>query len=59
MARGNKGYDKAKDRAAGGNREHKEFLKKGETAGRPGAAKLTRKDVKRAKGMQPGEHSGD
>jgi hypothetical protein len=59
MARGDRGYAKAKDRADAGNSEKKAFLKKGEEAGSRGKPKLTRADVKRAKTMQPGEHSGD
>ena len=57
MARGDKGFEKAKERGKAGDAEQKRFLKKGEEAGRPGKPKLTRADVKRAKGMQPGEHS--
>ena len=57
MARGDKGFGKAKARAAAGNKEQEEFRKKGERAGATGAPRLTRKDVRRAKRMLKEEES--
>jgi hypothetical protein len=49
MARGDKGFEKAKARGKAGDAEMERFMKKGEEAGRPGKPKLTRKDIARAK----------
>jgi hypothetical protein len=46
------GFEKAKKRAQGGNEEMEKFMEKGRNAGRPGAPKLTRKDIARAKRIE-------
>lgn len=57
MARGDKGFARAKGRGQRGNAEQKAFLKKGQEAGATGKPRMSRKDIKRAKGMQPGEEA--
>lgn len=47
-----RGVERGKSRARAGNEEMAEFMEKGRNAGRPGAPKLTRKDVARAKRIQ-------
>jgi hypothetical protein len=44
-----KGVAKAKSRSEAGNAEQEKFMAKGEQAGRPGAPKLTRAEIRRAK----------
>jgi hypothetical protein len=56
MARGDKGFEKAKNRAARGTAAQQALIKKGEEAGQRGKPKLTRKDIKIAKGMDREEN---
>jgi hypothetical protein len=56
MARGDKGADRARGRAAAGNEAKEALLKKGREAGQRGKPALTRKEIKIAKGMDREEN---
>lgn len=56
MARGDKGYEKAKGKTRADEKKVDALMKKGETHGRPGGAKFSRKEIKILKGMDKQEN---